>query len=76
MNWRRIVVDDCTWRYHVGSSYVAFRGPRAFVATVGEVKGLQDSELVARGRWKVSSDGMICPADVAAFLKSSEGGGA
>ena len=75
MNWRRIVVDGCTWLYHVGRSNVAFRGPRTFVATVGEVKGLGDSDLVERGRRKVSSDGMICPADIAAFLKSREGGG-
>ncbi len=72
MNWRRIVVDGCTWLYHVGRSNVAFRGPQTFVATVGEVKGI-DSELVERGRWKVSSDGMICPADIATFLKSREG---
>ncbi len=71
MNWRRIVVDGCTWRYHVGSSYFAFRGPRSFVATVGEVKGLHDSELVERGRWKVSSDGMITPRDVASFLSKN-----
>ncbi len=66
MNWRHIVVDGCSWLYHVGRSYVVFRGPRRFIATVSDVKGCD----VERGRWKISSDGMICPADIAAFLRA------
>jgi len=73
MNWRRIVVDGTTWLYHVGSSAVAFRGPRRFVARIGDVKRL-DPDTIDRGRWKRTSDGMIRPAEVAAFLQSPKGG--
>ena len=78
MTWRRIVVDGCTWLYHVGRSAVAFRGPRRFVARIGDVKGL-DPDSIDKGRWKKTSDGMVTPRDVASFLwrtrAAHQGGG-
>lgn len=68
MNWRRIIVDGVEWKYHIGSGSAEARsGARKLSGTLSEISG-GTSFSIERGRHKQSSDGMITPKQVAAWI--------
>lgn len=69
---RPIVVDRVRWKYRVTKgSVVAYseHGERR-CSPSGEVKGLSPGAF-ERGQWKRTTDGMICPSDVAKWLRGT-----
>lgn len=78
---RKIVVDANLWKWTCskrgGVSAYCFDG-RHYYAHASEVKGqLQangnvDPEIFYRGQYKRTSDGMICPKDVAKWIRRKE----
>lgn len=71
MNWRKIVVDEKEYRWTGGSAYVVVQdtnGKRVLGASACEIKGITP-DVWERGKWKGTSDGMITPGEVAAFIK-------
>lgn len=69
---RKIVVNDTTYSYVIGREFAKIEGPfgKAAVA-LSDIKGL-DGELIVRGRWKQTSDGMVTPSEVAAYIASHQ----
>jgi hypothetical protein len=73
--WRTMVVDDLTYRWKVGKTAVEIRGPKELDKenwtldrpAPWDLIG-NTPELVERGRWKGTSDGMVTPAMVKAFI--------
>ena len=70
---RPLVVDGVRWKWRAGKGggVVAHseRGKR-LQSQAWTVKGITDPEIFARGQWKRTSDGMVKPADVAAWISS------
>jgi len=66
---RRIVVNGEVWQYKIGRSYVHIWTPRGrkLIKRAHEVAG-RTPDVLERGQWKKTSDGMITPADVERFV--------
>ena len=73
---RRITVRGVEYRYVVGTAFVKIIGPVASRAVpLTEIKGV-GWDAIERGHWKKTSDGMVFPSEVAAYiLGSQESGG-
>jgi hypothetical protein len=74
MSWRKLTTPSGTWQYQVGTQYVSFVGPdrTRWRTTIAEIKGLTPDQ-VDRGRWKVSSDGMLTPREVRTYIDAHWG---
>lgn len=71
MKWRKIVVSGVEWKYHVGTGAVEARcAERKLVGQLPEVTGL-DWNSIERGRHKRTSDGMVTPKQIAAWISRS-----
>lgn len=69
--WRSIEVDGKTYRYR-GESYLVIQdsdGRRLAGAPMHSIKGV-DVFVWERGQRKRTSDGMLKPAEIAAFIRS------
>lgn len=70
MKWRKIVVKEVEWIFHVGKMFVVARNDKSVkVGMVSEVKKMS-IDTIERGRHKKTSDGMITPAHVANWIGS------
>jgi len=68
---RRITVAGVEYRYVVGTSFVKISGPALSRAVpLTEIKGL-GWDVIERGRHKQTSDGMVRPLEVAAYIRTS-----
>lgn len=66
---RKIVVGRTEYRYVVGKNFVKIVGPDAsWAVPLTDIKGLS-GDLIARGRRKQTTDGMVTPAEIAAYIK-------
>jgi hypothetical protein len=74
---RRITVDGVEYRYVVGATFVKITGPALSRAVMLiDIKGL-DWDAIERGRRKRTSDGMVRPSEVTAYIRAaldSQGG--
>jgi hypothetical protein len=75
-SWRKLVVDGKNYRWR-GSDFVVIQdehGKRVGGArvTAPQIKG-DDWNVWERGQWKRTSDGMMRPGEVAAFIRSAVG---
>lgn len=69
---RKIVVNDTTYTYVIGSDYAKIKGPAGQMAVpLSAIKGIS-LDLIARGRYKMTSDGKVTPSEVAAFIASHQ----
>ncbi len=68
-NCRKIVVNGKTFQYLIGRSAVVIYddADKRHYAHVAEVKGLSP-DLIERGQYKKTSDGMITPKNVAHWI--------
>lgn len=66
---RKIVLPSGQWTYRVGKTMVRFTPPdgRSFAVGTDVVTG-RTPDMLARGRAKSSSDGMVTPADVRKYI--------
>lgn len=75
---RLLVVDGENWRWRCGrgGTVVAYSeaGERR-QSTAWTIKGVNDPEGFARGQWKRTSDGMLKPAEVTAWILSTNAKG-
>jgi hypothetical protein len=73
-SWRKLTTPSGIWLYRVGTTYVSFTDPNRtrWRALVAEVKGLTPDQ-VDRGRWKQTSDGMLTPSEVRAYIDAHWG---
>lgn len=65
-HWRKIVVRDVEYTYLIGVWYLTVKSPdgQVFMEDLRDVTGRD----IERGRWKKTSDGMVEPHHVAAFI--------
>lgn len=72
MTFRKLIFENQTWRYYIGKINVAIKTPdgKKVVAKIWEVKGTTP-DIVERGQWKKTFDGMIMPSDVRRFIEFS-----
>lgn len=71
MKWRKIVVGGAEWKYHIGSGAVEARcGDRKLVGTPPEIVPGLTWDIFERGQHKRTSDGMITPKHIAAWIGS------
>lgn len=69
--WRHVHLDDgAVWDYRIGSGTAVLRSPEGEkkVVPLHEIKGIA-ANLVERGRWKGTSDGMILPSEVKTYIQ-------
>lgn len=72
-SWRKIVVAGVDWTYYVGKCAVEARcGERKIVGQLHDVAGLTPY-VFERGRDKRTSDGMITPRQIAAWIAEHGG---
>jgi len=67
---RKIVVGNETWGFMIGKNNVILENPRdekKMVLTLERVTG-RTSDTIKKGRKKGTSDGMVTPADIKAFI--------
>jgi hypothetical protein len=67
---RKLVVENETWEYMIGKNNVVIKNPRdekKMVLTLEKVTG-RTSDTIRLGRKKGTSDGMVTPADIKAFI--------
>jgi hypothetical protein len=64
-----VLPNKDVWTYHVGRSCVRLVSPvgLSYVAFCSDVKGITETTW-ERGRYKQTSDGMLYPSEVAAFI--------
>lgn len=68
MRWRTIVVGNRAWRYHVGRVNVVARSlSTKLVDRLNVVTG-RSWDVLERGHWKRTSDGMVTPKNIAAWI--------
>lgn len=66
---RKIVVAGVEYQYKVGSGTVKIVGPHSSVAVeIPVIKG-STWDIFERGQWKRTSDGMVRPAEIAAYIQ-------
>ncbi len=67
---RQIHINETTWQYQIGASTVKIRSPegKCSFPGVNEVKG--GGADVERGRHKGTSEGMVKPSDVRAYIET------
>lgn len=63
---RTLEIRGKIYQYRIGRTFLSVRFPDGKKHLIGlsELKGAD----VNRGRWKKTSDGMICPSDVRRFI--------
>jgi len=69
---RNLNVNGVKWKYVMGrESVVAYSddGQRR-CEQAWRIKGQSDPNLFGRGQWKKTSDGMLLPSEIVAWLKS------
>ncbi len=73
MAWRKLHIDGDKWTYKVGNSWVVIRGPNGerFQPSCCTIKGGSPHDY-ERGQWKRTSDGMILPSEVKAFVAKQQ----
>lgn len=67
---RKLVVANETWEYMIGKNNVVIKNPRdekKMVLTLEKVTG-RSPETIKSGRKHGTSDGMVTPADIKAFI--------
>lgn len=73
MTFRKLIVKDAEWTYYIGKTSAVLRAPDGRKKTVGlDVLTGRSFDILDRGRWKKSSDGMMTPSDVAAYIEKCE----
>ncbi len=67
---RKIVVANETWEFMIGKNNVVLKNPRdekKMILTLARVTG-RSQEVLDRGKRKKTTDGMVTPADIKAFI--------
>lgn len=69
---RNIIVDDVCWKYIVGQGNAVAHSEKGvrLCEDLDKIKGLLP-DLVVRGRWKKSGDGMVTPKDIEQWIRRS-----
>ena len=71
MSLRKINVDGAVWEYRIGKGAAVLVAPDGKKAVVGLDKLTGRSwDTLERGQWKRTSDGMVTPKDVAAYIRA------
>ena len=65
-SWREIEVDGKTYKWRCGKTAVRIKG--IGYVMLSEITGLAQ-DIIDRGRHKITSDGMITPKQVAAYIR-------
>lgn len=70
MAYRKLIVDGEAWSYYVGGTYTVLRAPdgKKKVVSSSTVTG-RSPDTFDRGQWKKTSDGMVRPSDVVAYIR-------
>lgn len=72
MRWRKVHVDDVVYQYAIGTGTVVIRDAetrRVLFRPQAHVVKKVSPDVLERGRYKMTSDGMIGPKDVATFIR-------
>ena len=64
---RKIIVDGQEFHYIIGESRMVLESPTG--KSIVPLSVFRDYYTLEKGRWKKTSDGMITPKDVAAYIK-------
>jgi len=69
MTWRKVHIDGSEWTYHIGQSVLVICSPKGERRRVGAgaVMGTT-GDIVERGRYKQTSDGMITPSKIKSYI--------
>jgi len=71
VSWRRIVVDNTSWRYHVGHAHVLARAKdRRLVAPLHIVVGITQDAFEISRRKGSPTYGAVKPGDVARWIRA------
>jgi hypothetical protein len=67
---RRIEVDGVTWRYRFGCDNVVIvlRNGKKVIVNYSTLTG-RTPDLIERGQWKGTSDGMVTPEHVRHYIR-------
>jgi hypothetical protein len=72
---RKIHIQNHIWEYRVGRQNVVIRSPQGFGKIKGAIvschiiKGLSNPDTFDRGKHKRTSDGMVKPSEVKAYIE-------
>lgn len=68
---RKVHVSGETWEFQTGKGCAVIRNPRTGKKTIVNYVKLtgRDWNTIERGQWKRTSDGMVTPADVKAYIE-------
>jgi hypothetical protein len=73
MKWRKITVDGREWYCHIGTDVIEarYRSPKGDEIKLWsplELVTRRSAETLERGRWKKTTDGMVTPKLIAAWI--------
>ena len=71
MSMRKIHIGNEEWEYRVGKETVVLQTPLGSKMYIGchTIKGLSPDDF-ERGKWKKTSDGMITPSEIKAYIEN------
>ncbi len=70
---RKIHVGGKVWGYRIGQQFAVIHLPgtiRKKVVTLSKITG-RTCDTIERGRWKITSDGMVKPSEVKAYIEQN-----
>lgn len=67
---RKVHVGGEVWEFQTGKGNAVIRNPRTGKKTIVDYAKLtgRDWNTIERGQWKRTTDGMVTPADVKAYI--------
>lgn len=74
---RKLTVGDQVWEYSVGVGHTVIKFPgqkRKIVVPNHSLKGIRSDDF-ERGQWKKTSDGMVQPSHIRAYIEATRFGG-
>jgi hypothetical protein len=69
---RLIVVSGIKWKWKAGKDWVEARSETGekILGQIWKVKKCSSPDIVDRGRWKKTTDGMLTPKDIEEWIKT------
>jgi len=69
---RKVHINNQEWQYHIGQGTVVIQSPdgKKSYHKIHLVKGVCEPDIIDRGRYKRTSDGMVKPSEVKNYIEN------